>query len=273
MARNGPTTLALPPFAGATRRLILWNVSAFFAYFALAILWPRGLAEIQKLLVLQPEHVAHGFVWQVLTYSFMPLGLLSTLFAMLTLWFIGEMLEGTFGARWLYELYFSSAIGGAVVASAFSYTHLFGITPQSIGAGPYGGIFGLLIAVAVFFGDQEFLFLFILRIRARYLVAIYILFYLATLLTSAGQFQALIQLAGGLCGYAYLKFAPRRGFNFSLTERYYAVRNEYYRAKRRNAAKKFEVYMGKQGREVHFDKNGKYVAPEDRDPTDKRWMN
>ena len=55
------------------------------------------------------------------------------------------------------------------------------------------------------------------------------------------------------------------------------MRNWYYRGKRRRAAKKFAVYMGKQGREVHFDKNGKYVEPEDRDqhrdPTDKRWMN
>jgi hypothetical protein len=32
--------------------------------------------------------------------------------------------------------------------------------------------------------------------------------------------------------------------------------------------------MSKQGRDVHFDKDGKYVDPdEQRDPTDKRWMN
>jgi hypothetical protein len=32
--------------------------------------------------------------------------------------------------------------------------------------------------------------------------------------------------------------------------------------------------MGKQGREVHFDKEGKYVDPDKKkDPNDKRWMN
>jgi hypothetical protein len=52
------------------------------------------------------------------------------------------------------------------------------------------------------------------------------------------------------------------------------MRNSYYRYKRRRAARKFEVYMGKQGRKVHFDKDGRYLGPEEhKDPNDKRWMN
>ena len=66
---------------------------------------------------------------------------------------------------------------------------------------------------------------------------------------------------------------PAARLLYLLTERYYGMRNEYYRAKRRNAAKKFEVYMRKQNRDVHFDSNGKYVDPDDKDPQDKRWMN
>jgi hypothetical protein len=30
--------------------------------------------------------------------------------------------------------------------------------------------------------------------------------------------------------------------------------------------------MSKQGRKVHFDKEGRYIDP-DKDPNDKRWMN
>jgi hypothetical protein len=52
------------------------------------------------------------------------------------------------------------------------------------------------------------------------------------------------------------------------------LRNTYYRASRRRAARKFEVYMGKQGRKVHFDKEGRYIDPDSsKDPNDKRWMN
>ena len=124
----------------------------------------------------------------------------------------------------------------------------------------------------MYFGEQEFLLFFLIRVKAKYMVAIYILMQLATLLTGSNRFDALVQLAGALCGYLFLRYAGRRGFGFSVTEHYYGLRNQYYRAKRRNAARKFEVYMGKQGREVHFDKNGKYIDP-DRDPNDKRWMN
>jgi hypothetical protein len=54
-----------------------------------------------------------------------------------------------------------------------------------------------------------------------------------------------------------------------LSESWYAVRNRYYRWKRRRAARKFEVYMRSQGRVVRFDGNGRKL---DEDPDDKkRW--
>ena len=59
-------------------------------------------------------------------------------------------------------------------------------------------------------------------------------------------------------------FAPRRGYSYAATEGFYGMRNSYYRWKRARAARKFQVYMGKQGREVHFDKEGRYVDPDDR---------
>jgi hypothetical protein len=63
--------------------------------------------------------------------------------------------------------------------------------------------------------------------------------------------------------------APRRGFSFTISERFYGLRNQYYRWKRRRAARKFEVYMRSQGRTVKFDGNGRQI---DEDHEDKsRW--
>ncbi len=182
------------------------------------------------------------------------------------------MLESSYGARWLYQLYLISATGGALVAAAFSFTHFPYVSPNDLFAGPFAGIYGLFVAVLLYFGDVEFLFLFVVRIKARYLIAIYILYQMAKLLTGANVFSAAVLLASALSGYLFLKYAPRRGFAYSFTERYYALRNEFYRSKRRRAARKFEVYMKKQNRDVHFDKDGKYIDPE-KDPNDKRWMN
>ena len=276
MPRSGPISLSLPAFTGVTRKLILANVAAFFALAILHWLAP-GLADTLRYhLLLEPRAVVHGELWQLATYSFLNDGILSILFGMLTLWFTGSLLESACGGQWLLELYAASVIGGAIIASAITYTHILGMRPDVVAIGAWSGIFGLMLGIAMLFGEQEFLLWFVLRIKAKYMVAIYILIAIAVLLKEADSFGALLQLSGALCGFLYVKFAPRRGMAFGFSERYFGVRNGYYRWKRRRAARKFEVYMRKQNREVHFDQDGRYVDPDEakrRDPNDKRWMN
>jgi membrane associated rhomboid family serine protease len=275
MPRSGPISLSLPAFTGVTRKLILANVVVFFALAILHWVSP-GIAELLRYhLLLEPLAVAHGELWQLFTYSFLNEGILGILFGMLTLWFTGSILEASYGGRWLAELYAASVLGGALLASAISFTHIFGLRPDVGAIGAWSGIFGLMVGIAVLFGDQEFLLWFVLRIKAKYMVAIYILIAVALLLKQADSFNALLQLSGALCGFLYVKFAPRRGIAFGFSERYFGIRNGYYRWKRRRAARKFEVYMRKQNREVHFDKDGRYVDPDElrKNPNDKRWMN
>jgi membrane associated rhomboid family serine protease len=275
MPRSGPISLSLPAFSGVTRKLILANVAVFFAIIVLRWLTPHFADLLLSHLMLEPRAVAHGELWQLFTYSFVEQGILAILFGMLTLWFTGSILEPSFGGRWLRELYFSSVIGGGILASIISFSHVLGLRPDVVAAGAWSGIFGLLVAIAMIFGDQEFLLWFLVRIKAKYMVAIYILIAVALLLKQSDTFNALLQLSGALCGFLYVKFAPRRGLAFGFSERYFGVRNNYYRWKRRRAARKFEVYMRKQNREVHFDKDGRYVDPDElkKNPNDKRWMN
>ena len=275
MPRSGSISLSLPAFTGATRRIILANVVTFFVFGVLHWLAPTYFEILRYHLLLEPLAVAHGEIWQLFTYSFINEGILGILFGMLTRWFVGSMLESAYGSRWMTELYLTSVIGGALVASAISFTHILGLRPDIVAAGAWAGIFGLMVAIAMLFGDQEFLLWFVLRIKAKYMVAIYILIAIALLLKEADSFGALLQLSGALCGFLFVKFAPRRGVAFGLSERYFGVRNNYYRWKRRRAARKFEVYMRKQNREVHFDKDGRYVDPDElrKNPNDKRWMN
>jgi len=272
MARTGPTTLQLPSFEGATRRLVLMNVASFFGLALIGFVSATLKYTLLVHLVLIPATLVRGEIWQIATYCFVDTGLIYTLFALLTLWFIGSMLEGSFGARWLYQLYLVSAIGGGLIASALSFAHIPHLSPDSGMGGPYAGIYGLFVAVLLYFGDVEFLVFFVVKMKARYLIAIYILVQIAKLLTDADVFGAAVLLSSALSGWLFLRYAPRRGFAYSFSERFYALRNEFYRSKRRRAARKFEVYMKKQNRDVHFDKEGRYIDPE-KDPNDKRWMN
>lgn len=277
MARSGPVTLALPSFGGATRKLVLVHVGIFFGVALLSLFAKSAGAFVFVAAALSPLDVVHGQLWRLVTYGFVPLGLLGALFALLTLWFVGSMLEESRGERWLYELYFTSIVVGGVVATAVAFTHVFHIDPASlVGAGARAGNYGLLVALAMVDGDQEFLLFFLVRLKVRYLVALYVIIQLALLVSESGAINALVLVCAALGGYLFVKFVPRRGLSYAATERYYSLRNEYYRNKRRRAARKFEVYMKAQNREVHFDQDGRYVDPDKdpaRNPNDKRWMN
>jgi hypothetical protein len=115
---------------------------------------------------------------------------------------------------------------------------------------------------------MEFLLFFTIGIKARYMVAIYALVSIA-MLFGEQRMYAFAQLGGALAGCC--TSARRRGAAFSLafSERWYGLRNRYYRWKRRRASRKFEVYMRSQGRTVRFDGQGRQI---DEDPDDKkRW--
>ncbi|QHN02446.1 rhomboid family intramembrane serine protease [Granulicella sp. WH15] len=275
MARSSPISMTLPPFAGATRRLILINVVVFFALPILHYFAPAAVDFAEGHLLLEPLAVAHGQVWQLLTYAFLPLDLLGALFGMLALWFVGSYLEGMFGSRWLLEFYLACTVLGAAISSALTFTHLPGLRPDVPMLGAWPPILGLMVAFAVFAGEQEVRLFFVLTLKAKYMVVIYVLFSLAILLKGGDKFGALTELCCAAVGFVYARMAPRRGIAFGVSEQFFALRNEYYRMKRRRAARKFEVYMRKQNRVVHFDKDGRYVDPDEarRDPKDRSWMN
>jgi membrane associated rhomboid family serine protease len=267
--------MTFPEFRGFTRKLILWNLGVFFFLLVLGLFARGAAAAITGYLALVPAAVAHGYIWQLVTYSFLHNGVLGTALEMLSLWFLGSFLESIHGPRWMGELYFVSVIGAAVTAVALSFAMASSIGLIGGGiVGAFGGIFGLLIAFGVLHGDLEFmLFPFPIQIKAKYLVTVYLLIAFASFFLS-DKIYALAQLGGALCGFIYIKAAPRRGFFSGASERYFGVRNSYYKWKRRRAARKFEVYMRKQNREIHFDREGRYIDPDkDKNPNDKRWMN
>jgi hypothetical protein len=84
------------------------------------------------------------------------------------------------------------------------------------------------------------------------------------------RMYAFAELGGALAGWLFIRLAPRRGISFHLSEKWYGLRNRYYRWKRHRAARKFQVYMRSQGRTVRFDGQGK---PLDDDPDDKKHWN
>jgi membrane associated rhomboid family serine protease len=272
MSRFGSIPFAFPEFRGATRRLILWNLVAYFALLLAQAAIPATATQLSLSFSFIPGVFLHGALWQPLTYSLVHIGLVGTLFELLSLWFLAGFLESYHSSSWVTSLYVVSVLGTAAAATAiYACSHTLGFSSYEIPLyGCFGGIFGLLVAIGALYGDMQFmLFPLPISIKARYLVAIYALVTVA-MLFGQQRMYAFAQLGGALAGLLYIRVAPRRGLSFTLSERWYAVRNRYYRWKRRRAARKFEVYMRSQGRTVRFDGNGHSI---DDNPDDKKHWN
>ncbi len=275
---NGPISLVFPPFRGVTRRIIL---IALCTYLGLGLLewFSRELAgTLHFLLLLRADKSLHPLIWGLVTYPFAGAGLLSVAFALLSFWFFGSVLEDERGSLWLSEYFLAATIGGGLIASVL--THLTngsipGLPTQATAEGMWPSVLAVLVAYGVFHAEEQVRFNFLFTLKAKYLAAIYVLFYLASALMGGDRFGGLVALCNALVGYAFLRLAPRYGFRAGISEKWYAMRNSFYRAKRRRAAKKFKVYMRKQGADVSLDDEGRYVDPsgKPRDPNDKKWMN
>jgi len=285
-------SLSFPPFTRAVKWLVLANAGVFLLMALLGVTAPSAAQYISPLFGLVPRAVVHGFIWQLVTYSFLHAGLFHLLFNMLSVWMFGGMIESTWGTRRFVEFYLYCVLAAAATTIAVAYIGVamlgaFADVPLVRGlamqtmvptVGASGGVYGILMAFGMLYGEQEvFLFPLPFRIKAKYMVAILIFLVIAGAVQETGGVANLAHLGGLFFGFLYVKYAPTRSF----TGRRRAapglsLRDRYYRWKRRRAARKFQVYMKKQGRDVsgYFDQYGNYREPgsDERERKDN-WVN
>jgi membrane associated rhomboid family serine protease len=269
MARSREIQFAFPEFSGTTRKLVLWNLGAYFALLLLGLARIASPELVLFHLGLFPANVLSGEVWQFATYSFVHLGIFGTLMQLLSIWILGGILESFHGGRWLAGLYAASVLGAALTPVVlYGFGLRTGFLQQSVPiTGALGGIFGLLMALGLAHGEMEFQLFFLITIKAKYLAAIYALIALAQAFGEQRMY-GVAQLGALLAAWLFIAFAPRRGWGFNLSEGWYGLRNRYYRWKRRRAAAKFQVYMRKQGRTLRFDGRGHLIDEDQDDATD-----
>ena len=212
MPRSGPISLSLPAFSGVTRKLILANVAVFFALGLLGWLAPHVADFLLGHFMLEPRAVVRGEVWQLVTYAFVEPSILESSLECSRCGLQGRAAGAVVWWAVAWRIVFFFGDWWSCSASAISFTHVLGLRPDVAADGAWSGIFGLLIAIAMIFGDQEFLLWFLVRIKAKYM-AIYIPIAVAVLLKQANSFGALLQLSGRLRVFV-CEAALRRGLAF-----------------------------------------------------------
>jgi membrane associated rhomboid family serine protease len=276
-------SLSFPPFTRAIKILLGINVGVFLLQFLLARAGRGDAAEaITGTLGLVAREVVHGRVYQLLTYGFVHAGFFHLFFNMLMLWMFGSMIERHFGSRQFWEFYLFGIFGAGITTVALAYTvgSVIHLSPNTLTIGASGGIYAILMAAAMLYGNQEvFLFPFPFAMKLKYLVAILGFVALLGALGAGGDTANIAHLGGLLFGYLYLKLVPRRGLTFAFSEGYYGLRNYYHRLKRERTKKKFQVYMRKHEndpKQQYFDEYGNFRPPGERDKKDRGpggWVN
>lgn len=189
----------MPPI---TLALILLNVSVF----ALAV--ATG-PDIVRVFGLWPPGSGGAFhVWQLVTYSFLHGSLLHLAFNMLAIWMFGSALERRWNDLRYLLTYLLSVVVAAMTQIAVSGYFLHASGPV-IGAS--GGVFGLLLAYALYFPNRVITLIFLpfVQIRARTFVLGYgaIELFLGVTNTAAGvaHFAHLGGLFGGWIAVQYFR--------------------------------------------------------------------
>ncbi len=267
MYRGRTISLSFPPFTQWVKRIIIACVAIYLLQVVLARIVPPLAAYLNYAALIPALVVHYGMVWQFITYSFLHGSPGHLLVNMLMLWMFGAQEEQDWGSKRFLEFYLFCVAGAALITIAVAYSPLPGVSPETITIGASGGVYGILIAFGMLYGDQEiFMFPLPFMMKAKYMVAIMIfLVIIATFQPSQAGIANFAHLGGLLFGFLYIKFLPRKGLLLGFSERYFGVRNAYYRWKRRRAARKFEVYMKQHDRNVTFDELGNYVPPDEAD--------
>jgi membrane associated rhomboid family serine protease len=263
MARNTSFEMGFPPFRGAVREIILGSTAIYVVILLLNSFAPPVGAALVAHGVLNPEAVIQKkWLWQFVTYAFMYVDPLDFALSLLGIYFLGASVEERIRRPRFYGLFFGSIIFSALLGFALSFTHVIA-HGQAAGSGAAAN--AILMVFYLFNRDAPImLFPLPIQIPVKWIVLGIAAIETAYLLLSQFALFYLIALLGLGVGYIwYMAFLTRRQTSLGISERFYGLRNGYYRWKRRRAARKFEVYMRKHDRTVTFDEHGNYIPPDD----------
>ncbi len=148
-------------------------------------------------------------IWQLVTYQFLHGDITHIFFNMFALWMFGVEIENIWGSKRFLTFYLTCGIGAGLL-------HIF-LTPVIAGTlaptiGASGAVYGVLIAFAMMFPDRYIFIYFLLPVKAKYLIAFYIIFEFLSV-GSGGYVAHLAHLGGALFGFILVLYYRKSTFN------------------------------------------------------------
>lgn len=261
MARNVNFDMGFPPLRGATRQIIIASGAIYVVTLLLLSFAPAAGRSLVVLGTLNPLAIRHGWLWQFVTYAFVYVDPLDFVLSLLGVYFLGWAVEERIGAGRFYALFFGTTILSGIAGFLLS---LSGVVAQGVASG-CGAAVNAIVMVFYLFNRNAPIMLFPLPIQfpVKWMVIGIGGIETAYLLLHHFDLYDFVLLLGLGAGYVWYALFLTRRPSAGISEKYFSIRNSYYRWKRRRAARKFEVYMRDHNRTVSFDEHGNYIPPED----------
>jgi membrane associated rhomboid family serine protease len=131
-------------FYSNTVKIITANVIFFMLAIIAAMIWPDALNYI----ALTPAYILQGkYLWTILTSMFMHASVFHLFANMLSLFFLGSLLEKIIGRKRFLLMYLASGIIGSLVFIGVALIFNSGLDVSAVGAS--GAIFGIAGALAI----------------------------------------------------------------------------------------------------------------------------
>jgi membrane associated rhomboid family serine protease len=235
-------------FPPVIKMLLISNIGLFVLRFFLDSFTLDGVPleeYIIRYFALIP--LGYGFkIWQPVTYMFLHADFTHVFFNMFAMWMFGAELEQVLGSRKFALYYFVCGIGGGLAHLLLG--PVFGHPAPTIGAS--GAVYGLLLAFGLIFPDRLIFLYFLIPIKAKYFVMLYIL--LEIFAVGSNDLVAhLAHLGGAFTGYVFLliemKRLPLQRFFRSLKNRsdYEVYNGSGYRDDKSEEAQFYDISTGR----------------------------
>src|SRR5215472_6705143 len=242
MPRNtsSSTSFGFPRFRGAVRNLILFSTGIFILLLLMTAFAPSRYSQnLENWGVLDPQHIRTGWVWQFVTYGFVHFGPLGFLLAMLSIYFLGSAVEERIGSQRFYELFFTALVGAGVLGFLLSFTRV-AAQGTAWGSGPAAN--AILMVFFLLYRDAPImLFPIPIPIPVKWIVIFTAAVQAAYLLLTHFALFFTVQLLSLGVGFVWYRVLARQSLTGFLQGQVGSVRNRYYRWKRDQAKKKFQV--------------------------------
>lgn len=157
--------------------------------------------DIIAFMGLIPQLVVHGAIWQLVTYMFFHADVGHLVLNLLMLTFIGSELESVWG-RWRFLVFYFFC--GLVAALTYVFLQLVFAQSSVPMIGSSGGIYGLLIAYGILYGERVLLFMMLFPMKAKYFIWVLagVEFFTGLFSSASGAVWGSVAHLGGMAGGA-----------------------------------------------------------------------